>query len=938
MTNRKIVHHVTKEYMKKNKKRTFTTLFGIICMVMLMTCVFVGKETAIKYLETLAEQSKGKWHASAYSVTDKEYEALKQMENIKQTAISAEYGYSEWMTSGNAERPFLHIKAYEKEIFDWMNIRVEEGRLPENKNEIVINVDAVQDGADIKLGDTITVNCFKRYIVKDKNSEGTTIFPFYNFEIKPGECLEAPQGFPYYGEKTEDFSEEHEFVEIENSYTVVGFISKPDFERKDEAAYTAICFLEKGAIASDTFNVSVRFKLNVQDNFYDKIQSAVGSDKLVEVNDLVLAFSGNSTDSTVNTLVNVMSAFFVVLIIVASVVLIYNVFNMSFEERSKYLGMLSSVGATGKQKRSSVYYEAFTLLCTALPIGFITGLLVIKLGMQALKPYIDKLFGMFAGASIEKIDLEISVSGIIFTILFSAITVWVSAYLPARKIGKIGPIECIRGNASRSKKKHTMNKRVLRLWGAEAMLASNAIGREKKKTRGIIAAVSVFMMILIVTIFCTTTLDKMITYMLVDDGSMNPQFDFEYAVATEWGSETDAQYEYLKEQLLADENVGNVVETYVAMFGCFTTPDVLSDEYWGADERIMDAYGLTESEKESYKEYRTSTGINFLGVDDETFAKVVAATGADESIIGDDTVFPVIVVQDGVLSTQNTRYGSDADFQLYEIKQMTSKKIGDTLEVLIPNPEDKEPIFGNEYTMSVKVAGYTTNEKISEYVTFKDFELWVITNKTTMDNMYHLMIKGSAEEEASITKTMYVQFDNQVCPMYDTLSQMSMETINNAGEGAMVYNRALLDAKSIASALNSAIRILLICFVILTSVICLLNLYNSARGRIVGQKKEYAILRSMGMTDNQLHKMLMFECGSIFIRSVFIALLVSSTIIIVLQRALSNIFGTVVLPNIWWVYVVAILVAGIALFTITFISFKVEKTDNILEDIRKESV
>ena len=122
-----------------------------------------------------------------------------------------------------------------------------------------------------------------------------------------------------------------------------------------------------------------------------------------------------------------------------------------------------------------------------------------------------------------------------------------------------------------------------------------------KKTRGIIAAVSVFMMILIVTTFGTVTLNKMITYIMVDDGTMNPQFDYDYTIATNWGDNTDAQYESMKEQLLADENVADVKETFVAVAGCVAESDVLSEEYWSVDEKIMDLYGLPEAEKDFYK-------------------------------------------------------------------------------------------------------------------------------------------------------------------------------------------------------------------------------------------------------------------------------------------------------------------------------------------------
>ena len=62
MNRKNIVFYVTKQYMKQNKKRTFTTFLGIVFMVLLMTCVFVGKDTALKYLEKMAEKNSGSWH------------------------------------------------------------------------------------------------------------------------------------------------------------------------------------------------------------------------------------------------------------------------------------------------------------------------------------------------------------------------------------------------------------------------------------------------------------------------------------------------------------------------------------------------------------------------------------------------------------------------------------------------------------------------------------------------------------------------------------------------------------------------------------------------------------------------------------------------------------------------------------------------------------
>ena len=73
MRKKNIVFYVTKQYMKQNKKRTFTTFLGIIFMVMLMTCVFVGKDTAFSYLEQTAALKSGDWHIRAYEADSRQY-------------------------------------------------------------------------------------------------------------------------------------------------------------------------------------------------------------------------------------------------------------------------------------------------------------------------------------------------------------------------------------------------------------------------------------------------------------------------------------------------------------------------------------------------------------------------------------------------------------------------------------------------------------------------------------------------------------------------------------------------------------------------------------------------------------------------------------------------------------------------------------------------
>ena len=132
---RNIVYYVTRQYMRQNKKRTITTFAGIVFMVLLMTCVFVGKDTGVAYLEEVASLKEGKWHVSMYGITEDEYEQVKNLPYAHETAISTGYGCTAFAKSGNEGRPYLNVKGYGDSLFGWMNIEISEGRLPENEHE-----------------------------------------------------------------------------------------------------------------------------------------------------------------------------------------------------------------------------------------------------------------------------------------------------------------------------------------------------------------------------------------------------------------------------------------------------------------------------------------------------------------------------------------------------------------------------------------------------------------------------------------------------------------------------------------------------------------------------------------------------------------------------------------------------------------------------------
>lgn len=932
MNNKKIVYHVTKEYMKQNKKRTFTTFLGIVCMVMLMTCVFVGKDTAVSYLQKLASYQDGKWHVSVYDINAEKYEQIKGLESIAETAASADYGYSELPQSQKADRPFIQIKAYSEKCFDWMNIRLAEGRFPENGKELVLCKSAVEDGADLQIGDTISADCFRRILVKIGDMEEKTTFPYFGITLTKEQPVEVPQGFPYFG-KNDSFMEEHEDNGYEGAYQIVGFIEPPNFEKTSAAAYTAITCLDEAEGLPKQFNMVAMLDLNGADTYYQDLLACSLEDTQIEVNNYVLAFTAGSKDSTINGMVGVMTMFFVIFIMAASVVLIYNVFNMSFEERSRYLGMLSSVGATGRQKRSSVYYEAFSLLGMAFPMGFVIGLLVVKLGMMALKPFIDKMMGMVIATETGGADLQISLNGILVTLLLSVITVAVSAFLPARKIGKIGPIECIRGNVTGKQKLYPVNKMGLQWFGAEGMLAGNVLQREKKKTRGLVGAVTVFMVILIVTVFSTRALTHLIDFVMLERVDIKMNGDYDYTV---WDSSTDGsdisyQYQDLKEEILESDDVEDTLEYMEGMFVGNVPIEVYSSEYWEALRQVAGQYGYTQEEYESMIAEWEGRPVSVIGVDKETFRKLADLTGTSQEFMKNSDAPGVIVMQSGEVCTQNWFFeNGTADYKLYQIDHMTDLQIGEEIPIGLYNPKTEE-----EEIYPVTIAGYATNEQVAEYMEFHTDQMWMITDMETAELMDEICKDENADPDAFYSNTFWKFMDVRMKNMDSSLGRQLQELANE--EGLVTTNTRKFNM-TLVEALNSIIRIMLVCFVLLTSIICLLNLYNSIRGRIVGKKKEFAILQSVGMTRNQLQKMMLLESSGILLKGIFFATLVSTPLVFFVKKMLVNLFGYVELEFPWAVYLIAMLIATLAVFTITLCCYRFEKTENILEDIRTESV
>ena len=890
MKNKKIIFQVTKTYMKKNKKRTIITFAGILVMVILMTAVFIGKDTVMEFMRRAVEADQGKWHYQVYDVTKEEADEISALDSIDKLEISRPLGYTDFPQSANIETPYLELKGYSGELFDWMNISIIEGRVPETEEEILISERAIEDGADIKVGDTVDVDAFDRYVhayFKEGEEEkiaagkapGVLMFGNNVFSVEHGTTVKAPAHFAYWPEN-DDFEEIHEPTGL-GGYTA---ITKNDSAIVDGETINLVFTIDlksnektEGEIAriiDSHRNEEERAEVEENGSAFmleDGTRIPVENGQIV-ANDLLLVFAAKGTDANFNMLMIFFQAFFIILISAASMVLIYNVFSMSYKERSRYLGMLSSVGATRRQKKWSVYYEVFVLLAMALPIGVILGLLVVKGGMVLLYPHFAKIISSIAtnvitGKSCE-IDYHLIINplNIFFVIIFSAIAVWVSAWIPAIKISKVGPIESIRGNDDtgvRLKKRGFKTHFALMMKGRpERLLSAASISRNRHSTRGIIRSITVFISLTLITAFAVRSFTDIVKSKADQEdiavGSKYEGYDYSFSI------DDDQQYMAGKEDIVTSDEVSDYIEMNIELTPYNIALSDYSEEYRNDMNIILDLYYPGEKPQivvENYlepAEVWSNPEVNMITLSDEQFSEVAKKAGVDVS--GDN---PVLVYDKVFLSTEEYEFAFEGalqpDFTSYEVKNPFNYKVGDEINLMYGEYiKDKDEI--KEIDIPVTFAGYIGASDIEEYYSLKGRAAWIITSETTREYMRSLTPENASS--MGIRQILFSVNTND-SKLVRKLSQIKDEFDNKALRSASIAT-GLTDFKS---AITKILNIVATCFTLLIALICMLNLYNSVMGRRLSRHQELSVLQSMGMTRAQKSKMLLLENIRLMVKS-----------------------------------------------------------------------
>lgn len=464
-----ILNELTIKNLKLNKKRTIVTIVGIVLSVALI-CAVAGMVTSFQAtLVNIAITDGGNRHLTIENVSKKDLKYFTNNSHVKSMYLSESFGYAK-VDNINKYKPYAYVVGYTKSAFDNTTLKLVSGRLPENNKEIIVSV-PFKNSAKVKIGDTISLDIGKRVC-----TDGTIL----------------NQSNPYYVEEGEtDLCHEYITDTSKHEYKIVGITERLNYNIEGYSApgYTLITKIDK---VSDNINVSLLFK---DAKYYKEYINNIANDNdlnkyNITLNDELLRWSGASlSDRTMNMLYAV-AGVVIGIIILTSVFVIKNSFDIANQEKKKMYGMLSSIGATSKQIKKNVLHEGFILGLIGIPLGILSGIFA-----DYILVIIINYIGNFNDV---KFVFSISIWPVILSIILGVVTIYLSVVRAAKKSSKIAPIEAIRNNneIKINSKKIKSSKIVDKLFGVGGDIAYKNLKRNKKRNRttiiSIVLSVAVF--------------------------------------------------------------------------------------------------------------------------------------------------------------------------------------------------------------------------------------------------------------------------------------------------------------------------------------------------------------------------------------------------------------------------------------------------------------
>ena len=893
-----IMNKTTLRSLKKNKTRTLVTIIGIILSAAMLTAVTTFASSIQNFLLEYAISISGDWHGRVDVSNLDYYQDIVNDERIDQVGLVGNDGYSLLEGGMNEYKPYLYIMELSDQAIEMLPFNLTKGRLPENSDELVLS-NHIHDngGVEYKLGETIELELGNRI------SDGYVLdqsIAFLNGQEDLDESITAQDG--------PDALHEEFQVNGTRKFTIVGFCERLhyDIEGFSAPGYSVFTRIDDdqsiAKLGNINNNISLYVNLKNPSKIYDLANDLSKQGKIdsFAYNAEVLRYYGVSNIDGFTAVLYGFSAIILTLIILGGVSLIYNSFSISISERSKQFGLLSSVGATRKQLTNSVLFEALAIAIIGIPTGILSGIIGIGITLNQLKGNFARIFG--EGVKAE-LTLHVSMLAIAVAIILSLVTILISAYIPAKRIRKLSTLDAIRQTADikLSSKDVKTSKITRKIYGIEGDLALKNLKRNKKRYRSTV--ISLFISVLL---FISASAFSM----YLTDGVENVIEDYNF----------DLSYNVFGSEIISE---GKIPSEYIQVYKKMQEIDTISDS-----SLVRRTYGSALLDKELINPNIYSslvederikdgddfpTNISLFSVDHETFANYLNELNiAKDTFANTDSVSGILVDKQHYYETGEERYINTQLFKRFS---------GMSINVSFYTDEGKKV----EIPISVDPQADHVPMGVDEY-SYND-SIIIIVDEEVINNT------SSSLNQVDWNNQFFMHFKSE--DPNDSFNEMEKILEDESLYTGHIYNVAkeVEDNRNVITIIN----VFAYGFIILMSFITIANVFNTITTNINLRRREFAMLKSVGMTSHGFNKMLNFECIFYGLKALFYGIPASIIVTFLIHQVIiQGVTTDFYLP------IRSILISIFSVFIVVFISMMYSmrkvRNENIIDALKNENL
>lgn len=883
----KLLNKLTLKNLRLNKVRTIVTIVGIMLSAALITVVsgmaLSGRQTMI---DGQTEWS-GNYDVALDIIDTAKIDKIRQNRNVENAFYKERLGYARTKNADGETCNYSVLAMSENTYGNCFKIDLIKGKFPTNSGEAVVTKSfKTQNGKDVKIGDKITLDVG---VLTDKDGNVLDEEGIHNLLQK-------------------DFNKCNIIDTVKRTYTVTGIIERPKtselydpsnlsmiYTASDEKApveairtkhmnklYIAYTPQSEGDYLQNTADI-LGFKADdmshvISDEISPEDQQTSGINAY-EFNSILLSMKGYGSNDATNTVIFSLAVIIIIIVMLASVFVIRNSFAISITEKTSMYGMLASVGATKRQIRRNVLFEGFILGLIGIPLGILLGLGVNAILISILN---SVLGDVLSGTSFVFVTPTIP---IICAIVLSAVTIFCSSFFIALRASRIPPLIAIRGNKDikvKNNKPYRTSKLTKKLFGVGGEIASKSLKRSRKKYRTTVISI-------VVSVAMFIAVSAFMDYGMTFTDHYYGNTDYSYMV-----SGIDANQAQTIEKMPEIENYLTVGLQY---------------GYVSADVPVNECgKNFLYDEPDGTKSF----GAEFLEFEHDTFVKICRELELDYSKVKGGVLVYSQVTPD------NSESGNSS-------KPM--KLFGKTAPT-------KFTVHGNDDEGNALITGKlkvsSVFDKIPESIEY------VAGDGTTFGGSLIIGEQGVISPqlgEHGCYITLYANTSDH------TSLTSRIESMSGTGDSESYIS--IYDSEEIVRQFNAVMLIVGIFvygFIGVISLIGLTNIFNTISTNMQLRSKEFASLKSIGMTKKEFNRMIRLESLMYGIKSLIIGIPLGVLGVFAIFSAFSN--GNVPMSFVFPWKAILISIAAVIIVVWLIMKYSISKVNkqNIIETIRNDNI